>query len=275
MALPHISYSRLHLLACPYASFLRYAGNVKGPTTPWIARGNAVHHALEKSFDNGIFDLEKAIGLYKQEFMREVEEENVSVDWAQLKKMEAEAIIMLEKFNERITTGEVAQHPLALEKEFKLPFLDTFVVGKIDKVELDPSDGEYIVTDYKTGKAEPDKWFLKHNLQLTAYAWACLELYGKLPKKLIWHHLATNKLLETTRTLADIDDLKQMVANAIAMDEAKIKHRIFHEQVCGQCDYIGALCDDRDLEAEIEQSLDDGTRMPKSVYVKPKKWNLT
>lgn len=273
MALPHISYSRLHMLACPYASFLRYAGNVKGPTTPWIARGNAVHHALENAFTEQGFNLAHAIELYKAESMRIIEEENVSVDWAKLKKMEAEAIIMLEKFYERIESGQIPSHPLALEKEFKLPFLDTYVVGKIDKVDLD-EDGEYTVTDYKTGKAKPDKWFLRHNLQLTAYAWACLELYGKLPKKLIWHHLATDEILETERSLADIDDLKAMIANAIKMDEEGIKHRIYHEDICAKCDYVGALCDDRDLEAEIEHSLETGIRMPKSIYVKPQKWNL-
>lgn len=260
------------MLACPYASFLRYAGNVKGPTTPWIARGNAVHHALEKSFGDGGFDVEKAVALYKEEFMRIIEDDNVSVGWPVLKKMEAEAIIMLEKFNDKITSGEISSYPLALEKEFRLPFLDTHVVGKIDKVEL--NDGEYEVTDYKTGKAKPDKWFLRHNLQFTCYAWACLELYGKLPKKLIWHHLATDELLVTERTMQDIDDLKTMIANAIAMDEAKIKHRIFSETVCGQCDYAGALCDDRDLEHEIEEALGRGERMSPTVYIKPQKWNM-
>lgn len=262
------------MLACPYASFLRYAGNVKGPSTPWIARGNAVHDALEHSFSETGFNLENAVNIYKIKFAKEIEDENVSINWANYKKMEAEAIIMLENFNGKIDSGEVSPQPLALEKEFKLPFLDTYVVGKIDKVDFDAVTGEYIVTDYKTGKAKPDKWFLRHNLQLTAYAWACLELYGQLPKTLVWHHLATNELLTTERSLADIDGLKDMIANAIAMDEAKIKHRIYHEDICAKCDYVGALCDDRDLEAEIEQSLEDGTRMPKQIYIKPQKWNL-
>lgn len=274
MALPHISYSRLHLLACPYASFLKYSGNVKGPTTKWIARGNAVHHALEHSFNEAGFSLEEAIRLYREEFARIVDEEYVSVDWPTTKKLEAEAIIMLEKVNDKIESGIISAFPLAMEKEFEIPFGGTKVVGKIDRLDYDPDTDEYSVTDYKTGKDKPEKWFLRHNPQLTAYAWAVLEMYGKLPSKVIWHHLATDELLETERTIQDIDDVKQTVTNAIAMDENGIRHRIFHEKVCGQCDFAGEdLCTNRELEAQIEEALGEGKRMVPQIYVKPRRWS--
>jgi len=67
---------------------------------------------------------------------------------------------------------------------------------RIDKIEVDEITGEYIVIDYKSGKTKPDLWFLSHDLQLTAYAWACLEKYGQLPKKVVWHHLRTGEFLK-------------------------------------------------------------------------------
>lgn len=272
MALPHISYSRLHLLACPYASFLKYSGNIKGPTTPWIARGNALHSALEHSFGEDGFSLKKSIELFKEEFARIIEDEYVSVDWPTIKKMEAESIIMLEKVDARIESGALSAFPLAMEKEFEIPFMGTKIVGKIDR--LDEESEEFAVTDYKSGKTKPTKWFLRHNPQLTAYAWGVLEEYGKLPNKLYWHHLATDDIFETERTVEDIDDLKTMIANAIAMDEAGIKHRIFHEQVCGQCDFAGEeICTNKELEAKIEESIGTGKRMEAQIYIKPRRWS--
>lgn len=272
MAWKTISYSKLHLLACPYAAFLKYEGGIKGPVTPWIARGNAMHTALEKAHGETPFNYPLALQLYKEEFNRIIDEEEVSIDWAKLKKMEAEGIQMLEKYNEKVENGILSQTPLALEAEFKLPFLTTNVVGKIDKVEQDEQG--YIVTDYKTGKTKPDKWFLRHNPQLTAYAWACQELYGELPYKLVWHHLATDELLETERNEADIADLQKMISNALFMYDNGIKHRIFHEQICGQCDYEGPTCDDHNLEDEIVASVEKGERMTGRVVHKPAKWNM-
>ena len=270
MSWEKISYSKLHLLACPYAAFLKYEASIMGPTTPWIARGNAIHTALETN--HAPFNLDEAIDSFKTEFARIIDEEQVSITWPNLKKMESEAIEMLVKYNDKITSGIIAPTALALEAEFELPFLGTRVVGKIDKVERD--EHGYVVTDYKTGKTKPDKWFLRHNLQLTAYAWACQELYGEMPYKLIWHHLATDDLFETERDPQDIGDLQTMIANALAIKEAGIHHRIFHEQVCGQCDYAGDdLCGNRELEHEITTTLESGERMVPRIHIKKPKWS--
>lgn len=268
-----ISYSKLHLLACPYAAWLKYEAAVKGPTTQWIAKGVAAHTALEKGHSEVPFNFKLVVDTFKEEFQRIIEDENVAIGWPALKKMESESITMLEKYNDRIENGTISQTPLALEAEFKLPFLTTQVVGKIDKIEYEEGLG-YIVTDYKTGATKPDSWFLSHDLQLTTYAWACQEIYGELPAKLIWHALAKDEMLETTRTQQDIDDLKQMIANALAIKEAGIKNRIFHEKVCGQCDYSGAgnICDDRDFEEEIEATLAAGEKPLRRIAVKPRGW---
>lgn len=167
-----------------------------------------------------------------------------------MKKFEAEGIEMLEVYDYGITQGFISSTPLAVEEEFKLPFEDEIVVvGKIDKLEQDGDD--YIVTDYKSGKKEPDAWFLRHDLQFTTYAWAIQVKTGKIPKKLIWHHLRTGKLLETERTQQDIDDLLRMLHNALEMNRKDIRYRVFHPQVCNWCDFKGDTCDDHDLEAQL------------------------
>ncbi len=245
---------------------------MKGPTTKWIALGNAVHYGLEKAHEGGKFSVDDSIQLFKEEFLRIVEDEQVSIGWPELKKMEAEGVDMLTKYDAQISEGLISPHPLALEEPFEIPFLDTRIVGRIDKIEQD--DNGYIVTDFKTGKSKPTQWSLSHNVQLSTYAWAVLEKYGVLPYKLIWHHLRTGELLDTTRTMQDVDDVKNMVGNAIAINEAGIRTRIYHDSVCGMCDYMGPTCDDRELEKEALEALKIGERLEPRVVIKPQRWNL-
>lgn len=277
--LRHISYSYLHLLACPYAAFLRYEAAVKGPTTPWLALGNALHYALELGHskdlesvlnpDRTAWNFDLAALLFRSEFQRIIDEEQVSIGWPQIKKMEGEGIEMLGGYNAQVIDGSTSPEPMALEKEFNLPFMGTEIVGRIDKVEFD--DG-YIITDFKSGQKEPTQWFLRHNLQLTAYAWACKELYGELPKKVVWHHLRNGKKLEAIRTDEDISDLQQLIVNAIKMNDQGIRHRIFHEQVCGNCDYMGATCDDHELEMETLTKIEAGERPDTSIVYRSRGW---
>jgi RecB family exonuclease len=251
----HISYSYLHLLACPYAAFLRYEAALRGPTTIYLALGSAIHFALEVAHKEDNFDLAYWIKLFKVEYNRIISEEEVFVSYPQLKKLESEGMTMLEVYHAQTESGQITKHPLDVEKEFRIPIAGTFLVGRIDKIEQD-ADGEYSVLDYKTGKGKPDGWFLRHNVQLTAYYWACFELYGRYPKKLIWHHLRTGELLETERTQADVEQLKVMITNAVHMKDINMRHRIFHEKVCEWCDYRGAICDDLELEQRVVDNLD-------------------
>lgn len=272
MTFKHLSYSHLHLLACPYSAFLKYQAAVKGPTTKWIALGNAVHHGVELGHVDGEFSLGDAISNFKEEMARIVEEESVLIGWPELKKFEAEGIEMLVLYDTQIREGKLSASPLALEEPFEIPFLDTAIVGRIDKLEKD--DTGYIVTDFKTGKTKPTQWSLSHNVQLSTYAWAVLEKYGEIPYKVVWHHMRTGELLESTRTMQDINDVKDMVGNAIAINDAGIRTRIYHDNVCGMCDYQGPTCDDRELEKEALEALAIGERLDPRVVIKPSKWNM-
>ena len=130
----------------------------------------------------------------------------------------------------------------------------------------------FIIEGFKSGKSAPSEWFLRHNLQLTAYAWACIELYGELPKKVIWHHLRNGKLLESVRTIEDINDLRKIISNAIKMRDMGIRHRIFHEKVCDMCDYQGDMCDDKELEAQAVATIESGERMEPQIYIRKRGW---
>jgi CRISPR/Cas system-associated exonuclease Cas4 (RecB family) len=262
----HISYSSLHSFACPYANFLRYEGKLRGPTTRWLALGSALHLALELTHTpEKDFILNDAITIFKVELSRIIHDDEVFIKYPDLIKTQAEGTEMLGLYQHGLDTGKISVLVRDVEKEFSLPFEGIDVVGKIDKVEdtvktIDPHDDDgygYTIVDYKSGSKKPDLWFLDHNLQFTAYAWAGLLLYGELPTKLVWHHLRTGELLETTRTLQDIEELKQMIRDTQHMREQGIRYRVYHEQVCGYCEFSGmgqdksTICDDRELEKRL------------------------
>lgn len=246
----HLSYSALHHLACPYASWLKYEHQMRGPTTPWLALGSAVHTSLERTHLAGSFDLMVAVNLFKNEFNRIIEEDEVFVGYPQMVKLRNEGAEMVERYYDQIKSGKIKDNPLVVEKEFSIPVAGTKVVGKIDKLEID-DDGEYTVTDFKTGRAKPNPWDLRHNLQLTTYYWAVFVLYGKYPKKVVWHHMRTGDLLDSEREPQDIKNLQDMIQNAVWMKQKGIRHRIFHEGVCNFCDFRGETCTDYELEAKL------------------------
>lgn len=252
LLIKHISYSYLHLLACPYAAFLRYEAAIKSPINEYLALGNALHLALERNHVDGVFKAKEAHDLFVKEFHRQIDEEDIFIGYPKKKKLEAEGANMLATYAGQIERGIIDPKPTGVEVEFKIPYNGLLVVGRIDRTDYS-NEGGWIITDYKSGSKEPDPWFLRHNLQLTAYAWACQEMYGELPTKLVWHQLRSGKLLTTERTQADIDQLKKMIDNAIFMSKNKIRHRIFHEQICNWCNYAGAgnECEDLELEERL------------------------
>jgi RecB family exonuclease len=190
-----------------------------------------------------------ATKLFLHDFNRQIEEDDIFVTYPQLKKAQADGQEMLVRFFDQHDKGILDPHPIGVEKAFKLPLVGINIVGKIDRVERD--DKGIIVIDYKTGAKKPVDWILRKNLQFSAYAWACNEIYGEFPYKVAWHHLRTGELLYSERTEWDIDQLKRIVEAAVLMQSQDIRYRIYHDQVCHQCDFAGNACDDPDLEQQI------------------------
>jgi RecB family exonuclease len=248
--LRRISYSFIHLFACPYAAFLRYEAGLRGPTTKHLALGNAVHLALEEGHRAPEWNYDSVAKLFLKEFTRIVNDESVFITWPEVKKFEADGLGMLARYDSDLTDGKISV-PEEVEYEFELPFEDIAIVGRIDAMERGA------ITDYKTGQKEPDPWFLRHNLQFTIYAWAYLEKYGSLPRDIYWHHLRNGKLLRTERTMEDIDSVKRMLLNAIEMQDKDIRYRVYHEQVCGWCDFRGEICDSKDIEQQTVAKRDE------------------
>lgn len=245
-----VSYTYLHTLSCPYQAFLRYEGKLKGPLTHSLALGNALHLALEELHKNTLTRHE-VMQVYLGEYTRLTLDDNFFATYPQIKKAQAEGVDMLTKYYDQMEAGYIDPNPLAVEAEFRLPIAGIDIVGKIDKVERTPEG--LVVTDYKSGSKKPDDWFLRRNLQFTAYYWACKTIYGEYPVAVQWHHLRTGQILSSIRDEFDIEQLTRIVEAAVHMQDVDLRYRVYHEQICGWCDYSGAngACDDEHLEEQI------------------------
>lgn len=255
MVLKQLSYSYLNTLGCSYQTFLKYEGRIRGDTTHYLALGNAVHLALEKMYGEKphtlIFSLNDTISFFLEEFNRIIKDDDVFVTYPQIKKAQADGAEMIERYFKQMEKGLISKNPLEVEVSFEIPIASTIIVGKIDKIEQNETGLTLI--DYKTGAKKPDEWFLDRNLQFSAYAFACKQLYGEYPTKIVWHHLRTGSFVETSRTEWDISNLHRSVESAIKMNDNDIRFRIYHEKFCGWCPFSGkgGACDDTELEDKI------------------------
>jgi ATP-dependent helicase/DNAse subunit B len=241
-----VSYSHLNLfISCPYSAYLRYEAKVKSPTTIYLARGLALHSALERFHLETDAGLSFLVSVFKQEYNSIIDNEDVFVSWPQRKKYETEAIDWLETYHAQLLKAQFPRHPIAIEKEFSIPLGGIEIIGKIDRI-----DEGIIISDYKGAKAKIKPWDLKHNLQLTIYYYAAKLIYKQEPSKIIWWHLPSGERMETTRNDRDVEQLEKLITNAVKMKDLDIKHRVYNE-TCSRCPYMGDICEDPNLEVSL------------------------
>lgn len=92
--------------------------------------------------------------------------------------------------------------------------------GIIDRVEID-SDGEWILTDYKTGQSPSERASFGSFFALRFYALLCWRAFGKLPKQLRLVHLRKPEVITLVPTAQMLEGLeRQMVALGSAITRA-------------------------------------------------------
>ena len=63
-----------------------------------------------------------------------------------------------------------------------------------------------------------------------------------------------------------------MIGNAIKMNDMEIRHRIFHKDVCGMCDYAGDTCDDKELEEKVLTQIATGEKPEPQIVYRSRGW---
>jgi len=112
------------------------------------------------------------------------------------------------------------------------------IIGFIDRLVYNTKTGEYEVHDYKTGKNLPKKENVDKDRQLGIYSMAIKDLYGKDKKvKLIWHYLAFDKEIHSTRTNEQLSQLKDATIALIKKVEETTSFPPSPSKLCDYCEY--------------------------------------
>ncbi|HEX2054200.1 MAG TPA: PD-(D/E)XK nuclease family protein, partial [Actinomycetota bacterium] len=109
--------------------------------------------------------------------------------------------------------------------------------GIIDRVEVMP-DGEWVLSDYKTGRSPSETYALGSFFGLKFYALVCWKAFGKMPKLLRLLHLKEPEVLTlvpTVQMLRGLEKQLEALAQAIqrAHDRDDWRPRVSH--MCNYC----------------------------------------
>ncbi len=103
----------------------------------------------------------------------------------------------------------------AQEKTFELPMEDNIVVtGRIDQINRF-GEGDREIVDYKTGRPRTAEDARK-DFQLSIYALAATEILEFVPARLVFHYLADNSRVETSREEKDLKKTRLAILETAA-----------------------------------------------------------
>lgn len=103
-----------------------------------------------------------------------------------------------------------AIRPIGVEMMLEVPRQGYALRGIIDRLELD-DDGELLITDYKTGRAPPERFAQKRMEGVKLYATMCTELLGRRPSKVQLLYLRDRTVVEATPGERELDRLDAKV----------------------------------------------------------------
>ncbi len=112
------------------------------------------------------------------------------------------------------------------------------VQGFIDRLVYNFKTREYEIHDYKTANSLPHQDKIDNDRQLALYAIAIKELFGQDKEiRLVWHYLAHNKRIESTRTNEQLKQLKKEVLELIEEIESTDDFPHNKTQLCNWCEF--------------------------------------
>lgn len=192
--------------SCPLAFRFSYVQRLPEPPSPPASKGTLVHLALqhlhwrpaeERTIANALADLDRA----RAELASDPDLTGLELTEEQWEQFHADAEVLVRRYFELEDPTSV--RPIGLELKLTAELEKVTLRGIIDRLELD-SDGELVVTDYKTGTAPNERWEQKSLAGVHLYALLCEHVFGRRPVRVQLLYLSTPEAIIARPTEASI-----------------------------------------------------------------------
>ncbi|MFZ4585274.1 MAG: RecB family exonuclease [Acidimicrobiia bacterium] len=178
---------------CPLAYRFAYVERLPQPPSPAASKGTLVHRALEllmcrraadRTIDAALDDLATA----RAEYSTHPDITGLDLSDAEWSKFYASAEELVSRYFEFEDPTKV--HPIGLELKMMAELPNGVTVrGIIDRLELD-ADGNFVVTDYKTGSVPREQMERSRLTGVHLYAVLCERVFGRRPVRVQLLYLA-------------------------------------------------------------------------------------
>lgn len=170
---------------CPLAFKLSYIDRLPEPPSAAASKGTLVHRALEllmcrppaeRSLDAALADLEQA----RAELAEHPEFAGLGLDPDELDRFHADAARLVGRYFE--LEDPTGVRPIGLELKLTARVGKVTLRGIIDRLEI-ADDGEWVITDYKTGSVPSEQREQARLAGVHIYALLCEQMLGRRPAR--------------------------------------------------------------------------------------------
>ena len=226
---------------CALAFRLSAIDKLPEPPSPAAVKGTLVHRALEHLFvrdpsERTAEQLVDDFALAASEIRLDEEFLELGLGEADEKKFFSTANRLAENLFEMEDPTSI--QPIGLELMLETKINGLHLRGIIDRLEM-TKDGEFIVTDYKSGRSPSEAYAQGRLGGVTFYALLCEELFGKLPAKIQLLFLGDSTSIVTIPTEQSTQGLRNRISALWSAIEMACEREDFRPKPSPLCSYCG------------------------------------
>ncbi|MHB1486343.1 MAG: RecB family exonuclease [Acidimicrobiales bacterium] len=225
---------------CPLA--FRFSAIDRLPQAPSVAatKGTLVHRALELLFwelpagrrhlSDGLDRLERAW----REIQDDPEYFDLQLGAAQAEAFRAEAETLVQKYFDIEDPNQV--NVIGTELMLEAQVGDMRLRGIIDRLDVD-ADGEFVVTDYKTGRVPGPAQEQARLAGVHFYAYLCEAVFGRRPSQVQLIYLSQPSVITTVPTEQSLRGLRQRTNAVWSAVRKACEEEDFRPKPSGLCSF--------------------------------------
>jgi len=223
---------------CPQLFKFRSIDRLMEPATIYQARGTTAHLALQRLFGGDASERtpERLFDLFRQAWA-EVRNEEYTHLFETVEEERVWGIESLELLANYFTVEDPTKiDPVDCELDLIEEVQDVTVRGILDRIDEDAA-GDLVVTDYKTGKAPPERYALPAFFALKIYALLTRRHFGRAPVELRLLYLNGPTLYSLAVTEQQLDAMERQIQALWTAIKAAIEKEAFPPRPSRLCDW--------------------------------------